>query len=232
MFSFVGFEYHLDSALVKPTQDRCLNLHVGQTCFDCKMFDVANWVARLNGEDGPGGTSSHEALSVSPQGALDISSVIGNCPSLVRDHFSSPRVVAKSRKCHEGFRPSSLRPQYPTLYRRLKRRLGHSLRANLYKGSVVRQGKKDTHKCSRVEGGFSGSSNVQGPVPKPDSAGCDGQLNSSSLHKQEGTNSVEMCAPLWKIMTWCHQYQITLKARHIPGWLNVMADLLSRSNQV
>ena len=33
-------------------------------------------------------------------------------------------------------------------------------------------------------------------------------------------------------MTWCHHYHITLKARHIPGCLNVMADLLSRSNQV
>ena len=36
-----------------------------KTCFDCKMFDVANWVACLNGENGPGGTPSHEALSVS-----------------------------------------------------------------------------------------------------------------------------------------------------------------------
>ena len=35
-----------------------------KTCFDCKMFDVANWVACLNGENGPGGTPSHEALSV------------------------------------------------------------------------------------------------------------------------------------------------------------------------
>ena len=35
-----------------------------------------------------------------------------------------------------------------------------------------------------------------------------------------------------KIMTWCHHYQITLKARHMPGCLNVMTDLLSRSNQV
>ena len=43
---------------------------------------------------------------------------------------------------------------------------------------------------------------------------------------------MKMCALLWKIMTWCHHYQITLKARHIPGCLNVMADLLSRSNQV
>ena len=52
------------------------------------------------------------------------------------------------------------------------------------------------------------------------------------INKQGGTHSAEMCALLWKIMTWCHHYQITLKARHIPGCLNVMADLLSRSIQV
>ena len=60
------------------------------TCFDCKMFDIANWVACLNGENGPGGTASHEALSVSPQGALEISSVVGQPPSLDRNHFSTP----------------------------------------------------------------------------------------------------------------------------------------------
>ena len=36
-----------------------------------EMFDVANWVACLNGKNGPGGMPSHEALSVSPQGALE-----------------------------------------------------------------------------------------------------------------------------------------------------------------
>ena len=60
------------------------------------MFDVAYWVAWLNGENGPGGMPSHEALSVSPQGALEISSVAGQSPSMDRDHFSSPRVLAKS----------------------------------------------------------------------------------------------------------------------------------------
>ena len=69
-------------------------------------------------------------------------------------------------------RPSSQRKQYPTLYRRLKRSLGLSLRANLYKGSVVRQRKKATHKCSRAEGSFSGPSKVQGPVSKPNIAAC------------------------------------------------------------
>ena len=52
------------------------------------------------------------------------------------------------------------------------------------------------------------------------------------INKQGGTHSAEMCALLWRIMTWCHHFHIILKARHIPGCLNVMADLLSRSNQV
>ena len=54
---------------------------------------------------------SHGALSVSPQGALEMSSVIGNYSSLVRHHFSSPRMVARSLKHDERCRPSSQRPQ-------------------------------------------------------------------------------------------------------------------------
>ena len=168
-----------------------------KTCFDCKMFDVTNWVARLNG-DGPRGSPLHEAFSVSPQGALEISSVVGHPSSLVSDHFSSPRLVTKSHKRDEGCRPSPQRPQYPNLYKRLNQRLGCSLRAGLYKRSVVRQGKGATHKCSRVEGSISGPEKVQGPVPKPNSIGCYRHLNSSSLHTLTGRNplSGDVCSPV------------------------------------
>ena len=37
-----------------------------------------------------------------------------------------------------------------------------------------------------------------------------------------------LCALLWRILTWCTSNQVTLKARHIPGRLNVVADKLSR----
>ena len=161
-----------------------------KTCFDCKMFDVSNWVASLNGENGPGGTPSHEALSVSSQGALEISSVAGQPPSLDRSHCSPPRLVAKPLKCDERRRPSSQGPQYPTLYRRLKRRLGRSLRSKFYKRAVVRAGKKATHKCPRIEGGLPGPSRLQGPVPESNSVSCDGQLNSGSLHQQARGNSL------------------------------------------
>ena len=160
-----------------------------KTCFDCKMF-VSNWVASLNRENGPGGTPSHEALSVSSQGALEISSVAGQPPSLDRSHCCPPRLVAKPLKCDERRRPSSQGPQYPTLYRRLKRRLGRSLRSKFYKRAVVRVGKKATYKCPGIEGGLPGPSRLQGPVPESNSVSCDGQLNSGSLHQQARGNSL------------------------------------------
>ena len=87
-----------------------------KTCFDCKMFDVANLVACLNGEKTP----LHETLSVSPQGALEISSVAGQPPSLDRNDFCTLRLVAEPPKCDDRCKPSSQRPQHPTLYRRLR----------------------------------------------------------------------------------------------------------------
>ena len=52
VFSFVGYEYHLDSALVKSTREMAQTSGFDpttrvKTCFDCKMFDVANWFACL-----------------------------------------------------------------------------------------------------------------------------------------------------------------------------------------
>ena len=141
VFLFVGYECHLDFSPCK-THSREMAQTSGfdptlkvKTCFDCNLFDVINWVARLNREGGPRGTPLHEALSVSSEGALEISSVVEQPPSLVRDHFSSPRVVTKPCKCDEGCGHSPQRPQYPNLYRRLKQRLGCSLRASLYKRS-------------------------------------------------------------------------------------------------
>ena len=56
-----------------------------------------------------------EVKLMAPQGALEISSVVGQPPSLDRNHVSTPRMVAESHKCDERCRPSSQRPQYPTL---------------------------------------------------------------------------------------------------------------------
>ena len=51
------------------------------------------------------------------------------------------------------------------------------------------------------------------------------------INKEGGMRSGPLCALLWRILTWCSRKQVTLKARHIPGRLNVEADKLSRLGQ-
>ena len=181
----------------------------------------------------PEGTPSHEALSVSPQGALEISSVAGQPPSLDRYDFGIPRLVAEPQKHDDRRRPSSQRPQHSTLYRRLNEGWGAHLNQSSTKG-LWSDGEKRLHinvlelkAVSLALRSFKDQCQNQTVLVATDNSTVVAYIN-----KQGGTHSVEMCVLLWKIMTWCHHYHITLKARHIPGCLNVMADLLSRSNQV
>ena len=51
------------------------------------------------------------------------------------------------------------------------------------------------------------------------------------INKQGGMRSGSLCALLWRILTWCSNNKVILKARHIPGRLNVIADKLSRLGQ-
>ena len=54
----------------------------------------------------------------------------------------------------------------------------------------------------------------------------------SYINKEGGMRSGYVCALLWRLLSWCNHRNITLRARHIPGHLNVIADKLSRHNQV
>ena len=49
--------------------------------------------------------------------------------------------------------------------------------------------------------------------------------------KEGGMKLGSLCALLGRILSWCTRKQVTLKARHIPGRLNVIADKLSRLGQ-
>ena len=52
------------------------------------------------------------------------------------------------------------------------------------------------------------------------------------INKQGGTRLSEMYALLWQLMAWCTKNLVSIRARHIPRCLNVLADSLSRRNQI
>ena len=147
------------------------------------------------------GAPSHETLSVPSQRELKISSVTGHPPLLIRDHFSSPRVVAKPCQRAEGLRPSSQRPQYPNLYWCFKHRVGAHLEQDSVKG-LWSNGEKRLH-INFLELNaiflalkqFKDQSQNQTMLVATENATVVAYIN-----KQGGTHSAEM----WRIMTWCY----------------------------
>ena len=190
----MGYEYHLDSALVKPTQERWLKLQDLILRLKSKHVLTASCLMSLIGL-----LASKE--KVVPEGRLHMRPFQFH----LKENWRYPQSLDSLLPWTEAIAAHSDWWQNPSnvmkgadLHRRLKRRLGRSLRSKFYKGSVVRSGKKATHKHSRIEGGLTGPLRLQGPVPEPNSASCDGQLNSGSLHQQTRRNSLsrDVCSPV------------------------------------
>ena len=84
------------------------------------------------------------------------------------------------------------------LYRRLKRRVGRSLKRAHCKGRLVPSRKQTTHKLSGANGGLSGPKRVLGPLLIQHCPHSNRQHNSSCLHKQGGRDEIGplMCPPV------------------------------------
>ena len=52
------------------------------------------------------------------------------------------------------------------------------------------------------------------------------------IRNQGGTHSRSLCDETLQLLQWAREHQVSLTARHIPGWLNAVADSLSRKGQV
>ena len=53
----------------------------------------------------------------------------------------------------------------------------------------------------------------------------------SYINKEGDPHSFEMCALMWRILAWSNARESHIRARHIPGNLNVIADSLSRRDR-
>ena len=112
----------------------------------------------------------------------------------------------------------------------LQRRVRCSLKRTHCKRVMVSTRKQATHEQSGTKSSLSSTERVPGPLYRQDST-CGNQQHYNSVIHKGGMRSGPLCALLWRILTWCTSHQVTLKARHIPGRLNVVADKLSRLGQ-
>ena len=238
VFSFMGYEYHLDSALVKPTQERWLKLHDLILRLKSKHVLTARCLMSLIGllasteKMVPEGRPHMRPFQFHlkehwkyPQ-SLDSLLPWTEAISAHLDWWQNPTNVMKGSDLHPKTTVSNSL-QTP------KTKFGCSLRAKFYQRSVVTQEKRlhlNVLELNAVSLGlrhFKDQCQDQTVLVATDNSTVVAYIN-----KQGRTHSAEMSTLLWRIMTWCHHFRSTLKARHIPGCLNVMADLLSRSNEV
>ena len=99
-------------------------------------------------------------------------------------------MVVRPTKCATRRISPSQGTRKTNLYRRLKRRLGRSLRSRLYRGSLVSSRKASTHQLIRNEGSFSGPTILQKDLSKQSSPHRLRQHLSGGIHQQTGWHSI------------------------------------------
>ena len=113
-----------------------------------------------------------------------------------------------------------------------KEGIGCSLKRAHCKRNLVPSGKQAAYKLSRTQSSFLALKEFQDLfLDKIILVATNSTTVVSYINKEGNMRSGPLCALLWRILTWCTRNQVTLKARHIPGRPNVIADKLSRLGQ-
>ena len=112
-------------------------------------------------------------------------------------------------------------------------RVGRTSRSPPHRWEVVDTTPATSHQLARTSGGISIPPEIRGSGNQPQCVSQYGQHNSGRLHQQNGgTRSPTLCYLLWDMMMWCLDRGISLRARHLPGKRNHIADALSRNHVV
>ena len=96
------------------------------------------------------------------------------------------KVVAGGKQCATRSTITPSKTCSANLYRRIKRRVGCSLRRAHCKGNLVPSRKQVTHKPLRAKSNFSSSKRVSNPLLQQDSTDSYRQHNSGCLYQQRG----------------------------------------------
>ena len=181
---------------------------------------------------------THETHTVASQKRLEVTRIF-------RKGYPSSEVltytfemVARGKQCTPR---STITPNTTCsadIYRRIKRRLGRSLKRVHCKRILVGSGKQTAYKLSGAQSSFSSFKRVPKSLCWKNSSRSNRQYHGGSLHKQRRGHEVgpTVCPTLEDfdlvfLEVFPEVFPVTRKARHIPGHLNVIADKLSRLGQ-
>ena len=202
-FDFVGYHFDLSQGLVKPTRERWkalsqkLSLLMGLE--SCTVRQFMSLIGLL---------TATEKQVVS--GRLHMKPIQWHLKKHWHVPESQEKIIPIPSSFHVHLRwwlhsanvlsgqllPITTRP--PTVYRCIKRRLGHALRRLHGKRSLVKVRKRLTHQFIRAQSSPPGLKIVRAVVLQPDCSGLHGQHHCSLLHQQGRGYEIRLalCPPL------------------------------------
>ena len=195
IFEFVGYQYDLLNGLVRPTQNRWEALQqkitaITEEILPSENLHVSYRSTHCDRETGAPRQTAHETYSVAPQETLESPGISGKGDPNSEVSPSAPAVVDPGEKCPKG---STLTP--PTtcdtnLYRRLKRRLGCSLRRLHSKRYLVSARKQVAHKLLRAKSRVVSTKKIPTISARKGRPDCHRQHHSCGIHQQGGRYEV------------------------------------------
>ena len=209
-------------------------------CFHQKVISLDSKKAHVTHRDisflrknSTSGKVTHEAFSVVPKVTLEVSPVTGQKDSSNREFSQSSKMVGGSTKSYGRCSYPSSCSQHIGVHRRLKRGWGAHLNEIVLSGLWSNQEAQLHINVLELKAVLLALKGFQEHLQGQNVLICsDNSTVVSYLNKEGGTHSIEMCALIWRILAFTNSRRIQIRARHVPGSLNVIADSLSRRDKV
>ena len=188
VFNFVGYQFDLREGKVRPTPehwqsltDKILSIRSG---VPGPEVHVPYRPANSHRKTSPPGATSYEAHTVALEKQLEGTRVTGKGDT--RSQVAPPplKMVAGGKLCSSRSTITPSKTCSANLYRRIKRRVGHSLKRAHCKGNLVSSRKQVAHKSPGAKSSLSGLKRVPRPLFKQHSPGSHRQHNSGCLYQQ------------------------------------------------
>ena len=135
-------------------------------------------------------SSSHETHTVALEEQLEGTGITRKGDTHSQVAPSPLKVVAGGKQCASRSTITPSKTCSADIYRRIKRRVGRSLKQTHCKGNLVPSRKQVTHKPLGTKGGPSGPKRVPRPLFKQHSPGSHRQYNSGCLYQQRRGDEV------------------------------------------
>ena len=159
---------------------------------------VTHRALNSHGKAGSPRSFAYETHTVASQESLESARVARENHPSAQVRASSLTMVARGKQCTSRPILTPNKTCSANFYRRIKRRVGRSLKRAHCKRFLVSSRKQTTHKLPGTQGSLSSLKRVPRPLCKPNSPSGYRQHNSCSIHKQGRRHEVgpSVCPPL------------------------------------